>query len=139
MEFMIDLGEKTRAIGERIGLNMRWEQYSPLISWFPCAPHRVADPQYDLYCFSYRDIIHTASASMEQPWLDEVSKMSPFTYNVSIAAATAQTKGLRDGDLIEIESSYGHRVRGTVKVRRGSTRRPSLSRQRRATGRRASL
>jgi anaerobic selenocysteine-containing dehydrogenase len=116
---MVDLKEKVKNIGEQIGLNVNWDHYTPLASWFPCAPHLVKDLQYDLYSFSYRDIVHTASATMETPWLDEVSAMNPYTYNVTMNAATAKQKGLKDGDLIEIESSYGHKVTGALKTRRG--------------------
>ena len=72
------------------------EQYTPLISWFPCTIHRVKDPGYDLYCFSYRDVLHTGSHTMEQPWIDEASEMNPYTYNITMNADTAQKKGIRE-------------------------------------------
>jgi anaerobic selenocysteine-containing dehydrogenase len=56
---------------------------------------------------------------METPWIDEVSAMNPFTYNVTMNADTARHKGLKDGDRIEIESVYGNKATGTLKVRRG--------------------
>ncbi len=56
---------------------------------------------------------------MEQPWLDEASKMNPYTYNISMSPDTANQKGLKDRDLIEIESIYGHKIRGTLKLRKG--------------------
>ncbi len=119
IEFMVDLKDKIRTIAEPLGIRANWNQYTPFINWFSCAPHRVKDSEYDLYCFSYRDILHTASASMEQPWLDEASRMSPFTYSISISAARAAQKGLKDGDPVEIESAYGHRVKGVLKLRQG--------------------
>jgi molybdopterin-containing oxidoreductase family molybdopterin binding subunit len=79
----------------------------------------VKDPQYDLYAFSYRDIMHTSSSTMETPWLDEISAMNPYTYNITMSADTAKTKGLKDGDFIEIESAYGHKVSGRLKTRKG--------------------
>ncbi len=45
--------------------------------------------------------------------------MSPYTYNISISADTAGQKGLVDGDLVEVTSSYGHSVKGTLKLRKG--------------------
>jgi anaerobic selenocysteine-containing dehydrogenase len=119
LEWMIDLKEQMKKKGAEVGINLDWDQYTPFLSWFPCAPHLVKDPQYDLYSFSYRDIVHTSSSTMETPWLDEVSAMNPYTYNVTMNADTAQKKGLKDGDLIEIESSYGHKVTGTLKTRKG--------------------
>ena len=78
LEFMVDYKERVKTIGEQIGLHLNWDQYTPFISWFPCAPHLVKEKEYDLYCFAYRDIVHTASATMETPWLDEVSAMNPY-------------------------------------------------------------
>ena len=119
LEFMVDLKEKMKRIGEEIDIKVNWGQYTPFISWFPCAPHLVTDSQYDLYCFSHRDILHTASATMETPWLDEVSKTNPYTYNVTMSADTAKRKSLQDGDVVEIASVYGHTVRGVLKTRKG--------------------
>ncbi|MFQ6120696.1 MAG: hypothetical protein ACE5KE_12545, partial [Methanosarcinales archaeon] len=59
-----EIKEKIKAINEETGLNFKLDQYTPLITWTPSSIHRVDDPQYDLYCFSYRDILHTGSATM---------------------------------------------------------------------------
>lgn len=120
LEWMLELGEKMREITEEIALEVDYTQYTPLISWTPCSVHKVDNPEYDLYCFSYRDTLHTGSGTMEQPWIDEASKMNPYTYNVTMNADTAKKKGLEDGDLIEIESVYyGRKVKGTLKLLEG--------------------
>jgi anaerobic selenocysteine-containing dehydrogenase len=56
---------------------------------------------------------------METPWIDEVSAMNPYTYHVTMNSDTAKGKGLKDGDVIEIESSYGNKVTGPLKLRKG--------------------
>ncbi|MBW2028547.1 MAG: molybdopterin-dependent oxidoreductase [Deltaproteobacteria bacterium] len=119
LEYMVDIGEKVREITQEAGIKVRLEQYTPLISWFPCSIHEVGDSEYDLYCFSYRDILHTGSHTMEQPWLNEASEMNPYTYNITMNADTGRKKGLADGDLIELESSTGGRASGTVKLMEG--------------------
>jgi len=119
LEFIIDLKEKMKAITDRVGLQVNYEQYTPLISWFPCSIHKVDKPEYDLYCFSYRDILHTGSVTMEQPWMDEASLMNPYTYNITMNWDTAVKKGLKDGDLIEIETVYGRKAVGTLKLMEG--------------------
>ena len=81
LEYLVDRGEKMKEIMKEIGLDYDFTQYTPLISWTPCSIHYVDDPQYDLYCFSYRDALHTGSSTMEQPWIDEASSMNPYTYN----------------------------------------------------------
>jgi anaerobic selenocysteine-containing dehydrogenase len=119
MEWMIGLKEKAMKIGKDVGINVRWEQYTPYISWFPCKPHLVQDEEYDLFCFSYRDILHTSSCTMEQPWLNEASMMSPYTYAICMNDKTAEEKGLKDHSLIEITSIYGPSVKGILKTRIG--------------------
>ncbi len=119
LEFLIDLKKKIKRIADEKGIEIKWEQYTPFIEWFPCTPHLVKDPQYDLFCFTYRDILHTGSSTMEQPWLDEASKMNPYTYAISLSADMARQKGLKEGDFIEVESTYGHKIRGMVRLRKG--------------------
>lgn len=118
-EFMVDLKGKIKKIADEIGIKVNWDQYTPFTEWFPCPQHVVKHPQYDLFCFSYRDILHTGSCTMEQPWLDEASKMRPHTYGISMSREMAKQKNLQEGDLIQVESIYGHKVRGRLALRKG--------------------
>jgi molybdopterin-containing oxidoreductase family molybdopterin binding subunit len=119
LEYLVEIGEKVEEITEEAGIELAMEQYTPLISWFPCSIHGVNDPSFDLYCFSYRDIVHTGSHTMEQPWLDEASRMNPYTYFITMNASTARKRGLKDGDMIELESTSGGKVRGPLKMMEG--------------------
>lgn len=119
LEFLIETGEKVREIAQKTSLSIDLSQYTPLISWFPCSIHHVDDPDFNLYCFSYRDVLHTGSHTMEQPWLDEMSQINPYTYNIAINTEYAQQKGLKDGDLVELESVAGRKVRGMIKTMEG--------------------
>ncbi|MEW6665231.1 MAG: molybdopterin-dependent oxidoreductase [Thermodesulfobacteriota bacterium] len=119
LDYMVDVGERVRKITQEAGIRIDLDQYTPLISWFPCTIHRVEDPAYEFYCFSYRDILHTGSHTMEQPWLDEASRMNPYTYNITMNTDRGRQLGLKDGDLIEVESTTGGKVRGPVKLMEG--------------------
>lgn len=119
LEYLIDMEEAVKGIVEKTKIDIHLDQYTPLISWFPCPIHQDNDSAYDLYCFSYRDVVHTGSHTVEQPWLDEVSQMNPYTYNIAMHARTAQRKGLKDGDLVELESSAGRKVLGRLKLMEG--------------------
>jgi len=118
-EFLIDVREKAEEIVKETGIEIDTSQYIPLTSWFPCTIHRVDNPEYDLYCYSYRDTLHTGSHTMEQPWLDEASRMNPYSYNITMNRDTARQKGLKDGDIIEVESTAGYKVKGTLKTMEG--------------------
>jgi anaerobic selenocysteine-containing dehydrogenase len=119
MEFLIDIREKMEKATNSIGLEVDYAQYSPLQSWFPCSIHKESNPEFDLYCFSYRDIIHTGSVTMEQPWLDEASRINPYSYNITMNWDTAAKRGLKDGDAIELETSTGRKVIGMLKMMEG--------------------
>ncbi len=119
LEYMIPIGKKVKELVDELGIRVNVEQYTPLISWFPCTIHQPEDHSFDLYCFSYRDILHTGSHTMEQPWLDEASRMNPYTYSITMNSETARKKGLKDGDIIELESNTGGKVRGPVKLMEG--------------------
>ncbi len=119
MEWLAHMKPEVEKINKETGLGLDAEQYTPLISWFPCTNHKVTDPNYDLYAYSYRDVLHSASHTMEQPWLDEASLMNPYTYSITMNAGTARQKGLKDGDAIELESYLGRKVTGTLKTLEG--------------------
>jgi len=119
LEYLVEIGEKIKEINEETGLDFDLTQYTPLISWTPTTVHRVDDPQFDLYCFSYRDIIHTGSSTMEQPWIDEASRMNPYTYNITMNRETAEKKGLKEGDRIEVVTERGRKTMGRLKPMEG--------------------
>lgn len=119
LEFLIDVEKRMKAITDRVGLEVDYTQYTPLISWFPCSIHATDNPEYDLYCFSYRDTLHSGSCTMEQPWIDEASQMNPYTYNITMNWDTARKKGLKDGDIIELDTIRGRKVAGTLKLMEG--------------------
>jgi len=118
-EWMTDLGRKIREKAEGVDIHLDWETYSPLVNWYPTPPIKENNPQYDLYCFSYRDILHTGSMTMELPWLDEASQMNPYTYNITINTDTARRKGLKDGDIVWLENTMRHRQKGRLKTIEG--------------------
>ncbi|MBI2829733.1 MAG: molybdopterin-dependent oxidoreductase [Chloroflexi bacterium] len=121
LEYMIHLKEAQDEIFQRIGFDgFDQRQYTPFISWFPILTHNMAGkPEYDLQAFSYRDALHSGTHTLEQPWLDEMSQMNPYTYTITMNAEMAKKKGLKDGDPIELESDVGRKARGTLKIMEG--------------------
>lgn len=118
-EWITELGKHIKKLAESAGINVDWQQYTPYVSWFPTPVQKQSDPQYDLYCFSYRDILHTGSMTMELPWLDEASEMNPYTYNVTINADVARAKGLDDGDIVWLETAGGRKQQGRLRLMEG--------------------
>jgi molybdopterin-containing oxidoreductase family molybdopterin binding subunit len=118
-EWMPALREKIAAIAEPRGLPIPAEHYEPLPNWLPCPSHECDRNGFDFYAFYYRDIIHTNSFTMENPWLDEAAQLDPFSYAVAINADTARRKGIPDGADVWIENDHGRRIKGRIRVTQG--------------------
>jgi molybdopterin-containing oxidoreductase family molybdopterin binding subunit len=115
-EFMLPIGAKIAAIAEPRGLKIPMEYYEPMPDFLPCVSHCCQKPDFDFYAFYYRDVVHTNSFTMENPWLDEAARLDPFSYTVAINAAEARKRSLHDGQLVWIESEAGRKVKGRLKL-----------------------
>jgi molybdopterin-containing oxidoreductase family molybdopterin binding subunit len=115
-EYLIELGEKTAEICKPADMSFDMRFYGPLPEWLPCPSHEVTDSGFDLYAFYYRDAIQANGFTMQNPWIDEVARMDPYSYRIAINAETASKKGLRDNDVVWIESVKGRRVAGRIKA-----------------------
>ena len=115
-EFMVPMWEKINAICEPRGVEIPQEYYEPLPDFLPCKSHLCQKPGFDFYAFYYRDILHTNSFTMENPWLDEAAELDPFSYYVAIHAEEGKKKGLRDGQYVWVESESGRKVKGRLRL-----------------------
>lgn len=115
-EPMVSIWEKITAICEPLGISIPREYYEPLPSFLPCGSHQCEAPGFDFYAFYYRDIVHTNSYTMENPWLDEAARLDPHSYNVTINAETAARHGLRNGQLVWVEIESGKKVKGRLRL-----------------------
>ncbi len=119
MEFLVHDRRAVEKICEETGLELDTSQYTPLASWFTPTSHKELNDEYDLLAFSYRDILHTNNTTFQNPFIDEVSKLCPYTYTITINTETAKKKGLKDGDVVWVENRYGVREKGVIKTMEG--------------------
>jgi molybdopterin-containing oxidoreductase family molybdopterin binding subunit len=115
-EWMPALGEAVAAITDSRGLPIPREFYRPLPDWLPCHSHECHKPGFDFYAFYYRDVLHTNSYTMENAWLDEAAQLDPFSYRIAINTKSGQAQGLKNGDLISVETETGRKVEGRVRL-----------------------
>ncbi len=108
--------EAVKEKAEKIGMHMDWDQYTPLISYFPSVIYTDAPEgsEFDLVAVSPRDSLHTQRFSAENPWIDELSRDNPYTYNIVMHSDTARKKGIREADTICLENFRGDKVTGRV-------------------------
>ena len=120
MEFIKKLHDRTKELCEtKYGIDMDWEYYQPIPHWFPCKSMEEKDSEYDTWGFYYRHILHCNSFTMENPWLDEQSAKFPGTYDISINMHTAKKKGIKDGDMIWMETPTGRKIKGRARLMEG--------------------
>ncbi|MBI4286775.1 MAG: molybdopterin-dependent oxidoreductase [Chloroflexi bacterium] len=118
-EWLLDTKEKAREVCDPRGIKLDWDQYTPLISWFPPVIQKEKDATYDLYCVTFTDSLHCGTWTHGLPWLAEVSDTTGYLYTILMNAKTAQEKGIKDGDTICIENKHGHKTTGHVHVIEG--------------------
>jgi anaerobic selenocysteine-containing dehydrogenase len=119
MEFLIEAREEVEKICREKDIDLDWEQYTPLPSWFYPTSYTELDDEYDMIGFSYRDILHTNNTTYQNPLIDEVSQLCPYTYTITMNTDVALQRGLQDGDAIWLENRYGIREKGVLKCMQG--------------------
>jgi molybdopterin-containing oxidoreductase family molybdopterin binding subunit len=115
-EFLLQTGEDVAAIAEPRGLKIAREFYQPMPDFIPCPSHCCNAEGYDFYAFYYRDILHTNSYTLENPWLDEAAKLDPFSYTVAINTDTGRSEGFSEGQPVWVETETGRRVKGRIRL-----------------------
>ncbi len=118
-EFVLSMGEKAKEIAEPRGIHMQWEQFTALPTFFTTKAHEEKNPEYDLYTLIYRDTLHTGSSTQMHPELDTVSEMNPYSNYININEDTARKKGLKNGQLVWVETPSGRRIKGRISLIKG--------------------
>lgn len=118
-EYLQTMHKRMKELGEKAGIDIDYDQFTALPTWFPTASLKDLDAEFDLLAFSYRDILHTNTQTLENPYIDEVSQFCPYTYTVTMNRNTAAEKGLKDGDRIWLETRQKRRVKGVLKTMEG--------------------
>lgn len=114
LEYLLDHRDAVARVVEKLGLPWDLTTYSPVPIWIPCEAC-AADPEYDLIATNNKVPTHQFSVTTENLWIDEIAAKNPYTYQVMIHTQAARRKGLKTGDLVRVESRYGHYV-GRLRV-----------------------
>ena len=100
----------------RSGLEWDFKPYTPLLTFFARHAHEHEIKEgFDLFVVNFKVPFITFSVTSENLWIDELARANPYTHNVMINRATAEKKGIKDGDRILIESGIS-KGEGYVKV-----------------------
>jgi len=119
-ENFITTGRDIERVLQEIGIEDYGDlsSYRALPDWLPCPAYEEPPSAYDLYAVNYKIPIHFQHFTVENPWLAELGERHPSAFKVLINARVARERGIRDGDLIWVESR-NDRVQGRAKLSEG--------------------
>jgi anaerobic selenocysteine-containing dehydrogenase len=93
-----------------------FDLYDPVVHWVETSETNPP-PGYDLWAINWKTPYYANDAGnlTGNPWLAEIYTKDPWEANVLLNPATAERKGLTDGDPVIVESRYG-KVEGRVRL-----------------------
>lgn len=117
VEHFISAGEDVKRVTEEMGIP-EWDvdDYQPLPEWKPCPAYEEHTEGYDLYPINYRSPFHNMSQTANNVWLNELGEYNPYAYFIMINSQVAKKKGIKDMDVIRLQTEKGHQVEGIAKV-----------------------
>lgn len=118
-EHFIDVGKKVEKVARENGLDW-WDvsHYNPMPEWRPCPAFEEDGKEFDLFMSSSKVPLHYHTVSADNPWINDISTHNRMDYNVLLNTETAKKKGIKNGDIVCIESRVG-KITGKVKVTEG--------------------
>jgi anaerobic selenocysteine-containing dehydrogenase len=118
-EYLKWAGEKLKADLAAVGVENvhpdAYSDYMALPEWKP-GPLLQAPPEYDLMATNWKSNTHTMGFTQDNAFLMEIATLhDPYLSTVWINRSTAEKKGIKDGDIVWVESyNSGKRQRGEV-------------------------
>ena len=112
-EHFLEAGEQVKKVTRELGLEWDLDDYQAFPDWKPC-PAYEKKGEYDLFAVSFKLNFHTLANTNENPYLSDLAERHPDAYLIRINPSTAARKGLKDGDLVNIETLQGHTSQGII-------------------------
>lgn len=119
LEHFIAAGEDVKRFTESRHIPWDTKDYAPLVDWRPCPAHEQSPPEFDLFVVNQKLPFLTFTFTSENPWLTELAEHNGKVFPVGINVDTARTKGIADGDTIELETAAGRRARAVARLTEG--------------------
>jgi anaerobic selenocysteine-containing dehydrogenase len=105
-EYLRRVGEEVDKVTKECGIDWDISDYTPLVDWKPC-PAYEPDGEYNLFAVNYKTVYHTFAATQNNAWLEEVAEDDPYAYKIMIHREVAKKRGIKDNDIVSVESKWG--------------------------------
>lgn len=114
-ENMLRAKKSVAKVASQLGRDWDTSDYQAMPDWKPCPAYNDGRPSYDLYVVNFKIPFHNLSITTQNPWLNNLAEHNPYAYKVLINTATAERKGIKDGEEVWVESVAG-KVKGEAKL-----------------------
>jgi anaerobic selenocysteine-containing dehydrogenase len=105
-EYLKEVADQVEKVTTENGLpRLDLTPFQPLPDWRPCRSHQEKRSEYDLFVVWRRDSLVAQRWTHQHPWLDEACEIDPYVYHVIINSDTAEKKGLKIGDWVDLTSA----------------------------------
>lgn len=126
LDHLLRMGEELKANLEAAGADPPgWtideiaSYYVPVPKWIE--PHRDFPTEFNLYGVNWKTAQFSfgVGGSAENPLLHDAATHDPQLHYICLNRGTGESLGLQDGDTIWVESAYGGKIKGQVKLSEG--------------------
>ena len=114
-EFMLRAKDDIERKVEELGIPWETDDYQPLPDWKPGPAYERTAP-HDLFVINMKVPNHALSHTHKNPILRNLSNRHNDLKSVWIHPQTAENRGIRNGDRVEIETAQGRRQTATARV-----------------------
>ncbi len=118
-EFILKTGAKLKQEWEAAACPIEWD-FSQYVA-FPdgrIGPVHKESAEYDMYAITFKDSTINFAETLSIPWIADIVYRDPIHMGILINPKTAERKGIRDGDLIELRSREDA-IKGQAKIVEG--------------------
>ncbi len=119
LEHYIDAGLDVKAYTDMQGVPWDTGDYTPMVDWKPCLTPEEAPAEYDLWVVNNKLTFLAGTYSAENPVLMDMADRNSRVFTIGINRATAEKKGIRDGDTIVLETTHGRTAQGVARLTEG--------------------
>lgn len=115
LEYLLKVREEVREVMEKLELPWNYDGYQPMPTYIACQCNIENPKEFDLLGANFKVPFHTFSISGQNLWIDEISGRHIFAYRILLHTQTAKERGIKEGDLVWVESRHG-KIQGRCRV-----------------------
>jgi len=112
-EFMLSAGESLTRLSQEMGIEWDTSDYLALPVWKPCPSFTDRIGDFDLFVVNYKVPIQIHGVGRFNPFLRQLVEARRLEASL-VHPVTAARKGIKDGDLVWLETPTGRRTRSVI-------------------------